>query len=85
MITKEDIDRINFLARKSKTEILTEEEKKEQQMLRKKYIDWIRLQVRTQLDSIEIVDPDDRNHDHGHDCGCGHHHKHGPDCDCHKH
>nr|WP_278308936.1 DUF896 domain-containing protein [Lutispora thermophila] len=84
-MTKEDIDRINFLARKSKTENLTDDEKKEQQMLRRKYIDWIKLQVRTQLDAIEIVDSDGHHHKHGPNCNCGHHHKHGPDCDCHKH
>ncbi|MGI5998427.1 MAG: DUF896 domain-containing protein [Lutispora sp.] len=75
MITKEDIDRINFLARKSKTQELTNEEKEEQQKLRRKYIDWIKHQVRTQLDSIEIVDDHDQKHDH----------KHGPNCGCHKH
>jgi len=77
MITKEDIDRINFLARKSKTSELTQEEKEEQQRLRRKYIDWIKLQVRTQLDSIKIVDSDGHDHKHGHDCGCN--------CGCHKH
>jgi len=83
MITKEDIDRINFLARKSKTSELTQEEKEEQQRLRRKYIDWIKLQVRKQLDSIEFVDANGYNHEH--DCDCGHHHKHGSDCGCHKH
>lgn len=81
MITKEDIDRINFLARKSKKDGLTEEEKEEQKRLRRKYIDWIKYQVKTQLDSIEIVEKNNA-HEHGHDCGC---HKHGSDCDCHKH
>lgn len=73
MITKEDIDRINFLARKSKSGELTEEEKSEQQRLRRKYIDWIKAQVKVQLDSIEVVDSNT-------DCGCeghdGHHHSH---------
>ena len=39
MITKEQIDRINQLARKSKTpEGLTDAEKAEQQLLRRQYI-----------------------------------------------
>jgi len=81
MITKEDIERINFLARKSKTEELTPEEKSEQQELRRKYIDWIKAQVKVQLDSIEVVDSPSK-------CGCGHHHDHDHkhdhdhDCDC---
>lgn len=49
MITKEEIERINFLYKKSKEDELSEEEKSEQQMLRQKYIEWIKLQVRTQL------------------------------------
>lgn len=73
MITKEDIDRINFLSRKSKGDGLTDEEKSEQQVLRRKYIDYIKGQVRQQLDNIEFVDDKcdckDPNHHH-------HHHKH---------
>ena len=51
------IDRINELARKSKTaEGLTEAEKTEQQQLRKEYIaDW-RLGVQQTLDNTYIVD-----------------------------
>ena len=51
------INRINELAKKSRTpEGLTEKEKEEQAVLRKKYIEYIRGQVKTQLDNIEIVD-----------------------------
>lgn len=63
MITKELIDRINFLARKSREQGLTDEEKLEQQTLRKQYIEEIKGQVRQQLESIEFVDeekPQDR-------------------------
>ncbi|HCJ57298.1 hypothetical protein SDC9_127372 [bioreactor metagenome] len=80
MITKEDIDRINFLAKKSKDAGLTEEEKAEQQRLRRKYIDWVKSQVKAQLDTIEITDSQP-------DCGCEgheHKHKHGHGCNCHK-
>ena len=52
------IDRINELARKSKKEGLSEEEKKEQARLRKEYIAAIRMNVRTQLDNISIQEAD---------------------------
>lgn len=52
------IDRINFLARKSKREGLIEEEKKEQALLRREYIAAIRMNVRTQLDNISIQEED---------------------------
>lgn len=52
------IDRINALARKSKSVGLTEEEKKEQAQLRKEYIAAIRMNVRTQLDNISVQEED---------------------------
>ena len=59
MITKEQIDRINQLARKSKTpEGLTEAEKAEQQLLRRQYIDAFKANLKWQLDNIEFVDED---------------------------
>lgn len=71
MITKEMIDRINQLSRKSKQEGLTEEETLEQQELRKRYIEYIKGQVRQQLESIEFVeDKHHCGHEH-HDCNCG--------------
>lgn len=56
MISKEKIDRINELSRKSKAEGLTEKEKAEQKSLRREYIDAVKLSLRTKLDSIEFVD-----------------------------
>ncbi len=44
-----DIERINFLARKAKTEGLTEEEKVEQAKLRRAYIDSIKANIRAAL------------------------------------
>ena len=55
-ITKEMIERINALAKKSKGEGLTEEEKQEQQVLRKQYIEAFKANFRQQLENIEIVD-----------------------------
>ena len=52
------IERINELARKSKTVGLTEEEKKEQAILRKEYIAAIRMNIRSQLDNISIQEAD---------------------------
>ena len=53
-----NIDRINELARKSKAEGLTEEEKAEQAKLRQEYIAAVRLNLRTQLENINIQEKD---------------------------
>lgn len=50
------IDRINELYRKSKAEGLTEEEKKEQDLLRKEFIANVRGNLRSQLNAIDLVD-----------------------------
>ena len=55
---KEKIDRINFLARKSKTEELTPEEKAEQKILRDEYIAEIRYSFGQTLESTVIQYPD---------------------------
>ena len=57
-MTEEKIQRINVLYRKMKAEGLTEEEKLEQQELRKQFIADFRRNVRGQLDNISIVEPD---------------------------
>jgi len=51
---KTKIDRINFLAKKSKEEGLSESEKVEQKALREEYLAAIRKNFRATLDSIEI-------------------------------
>ena len=56
---KSEIDRINELAHKSKLEGLTNEEKAEQAELRRRFLDDFRAAFKQQLDSIELVDPDD--------------------------
>lgn len=63
MITQKDIDRINALARKSRTpEGLTEEEKAEQKVLRAKYINSFKASLESQLNGITIVEPDGSKH-----------------------
>lgn len=51
-----DINRINELARKSKTVGLTDEEKAEQAKLRRAYIDSVVSNLKSQLDNTYIVD-----------------------------
>lgn len=58
MNLEEKIARINELYRKSKAEGLTEEEKKEQDLLRKEYIANVRKNLRAQLDNIDVVNED---------------------------
>ncbi len=50
------IDRINELARKQKSEGLTDEEKEEQFVLRREYIDSFKASLVNQLNSIYVVD-----------------------------
>ena len=57
-MTKEKIDRINALARKQKAEGLTEEEKKEQAILRREYIESFKMSLVSQLENTYIVEPD---------------------------
>ena len=53
-----NLDRINELARKQRTEGLTEEEIKEQVQLRAQYVAAIRRNLRSQLENIDILEPD---------------------------
>lgn len=59
MITQEQIDRINELAKKKKELGLSEDELKEQAKLREEYLADFRERFKAQLDNIELVDPDD--------------------------
>lgn len=52
------IARINELYHKSQAEGLTPSEKEEQAALRKEYIAAIRKNIRSQLDSIDMVEAD---------------------------
>ena len=57
-MTEEKIQRINELYNKAKTEGLSEEEKKEQQVLRKQFIDDFKRNLRGQLDNISVQEAD---------------------------
>ena len=59
MITQQDIDRINALARKAKTpEGLTDAERAEQMELRRRYVEAVRENLPAQLDHTVIQRPD---------------------------
>lgn len=52
------IDRINFLAKKSREEGLNDEEKAEQAVLRREYIDSFKRSLEGQLQNTTILYPD---------------------------
>jgi len=54
MVSKEKISRINELAKLSKERGLSDEEKKEQTILRKEYIESFRKTFKQQLELIEV-------------------------------
>lgn len=54
----EKIDRINALAHKAKSVGLTEEEKKERDLLRQEYLASVRMNLRSQLDNIDVKQED---------------------------
>ena len=62
-MNQEKIDRINWLAHKSKSEGLTPEELEEQAVLRREYIDDFKKNLRAQLDLIDVVDDEKGNDD----------------------
>ena len=57
-MTNEKIARINALARKSRAQGLTEQERAEQAALRREYIDAMKRSLKVQLDSTVLVEPD---------------------------
>jgi len=70
LITKELIDRINYFARKSRQEGLTEEEKKLQASARKEYLEAIKARVRNTLEEVK----EQEKCSCGSDCKCGQEH-----------
>ena len=57
-ITEKETARINELARKSKAEGRTETEKKEPKELRERYLEAIRMNLRSQLNNIDVLNHD---------------------------
>lgn len=57
-MNQDKIDRINTLYHKSQSVGLTEEEKEEQKLLRKEYIEAIRRNMRGTLNNISIKEKD---------------------------
>ena len=57
-MNEKDLARINELARKSKSVGLTPREKAEQARLRREYIASVRMNLRSQLDQIDIQEKD---------------------------
>lgn len=57
MLSKDKIDRINFLSRKSKLEGLTKSEAVEQQKLRQEYLRAFRSSMSDTLHNVTVIDP----------------------------
>lgn len=55
---KEEINRINELYKKAKAEGLTEEEKKEQDILRKRFVANVKRNLAAQLNTIDMINAD---------------------------
>lgn len=58
----EKLERINFLARKSRTQGLTDDEKLEQTTLRNEYREAFKRSLTSQLENTYIVEPDGTKH-----------------------
>ena len=55
-ITNEQVERINELARKKKAEGLSEAELEEQALLRRSYLDSVKANFRSQVETIKVID-----------------------------
>jgi len=62
ILDNKKLERINFLARKSKSEGLTDDEKCEQTKLRNEYREAFRRSLSSQLENTYIVEPDGTKH-----------------------
>lgn len=62
MIEQKQIDRINALAKKAKSDGLTPEEEQERKILRAQYLAAVRENLESQLNSISIQEPDGTRH-----------------------
>ncbi|WP_088007893.1 DUF896 domain-containing protein [Indiicoccus explosivorum] len=57
MLSKEKLDRISELSRKSKSAGLTQEEAKEQSSLRAEYLNVFRSTMRNTIENVKVIDP----------------------------
>ncbi|MBS4750639.1 DUF896 family protein [Granulicatella sp. zg-ZJ] len=58
MLSKEKLNRINELAKKSREVALTEEEKAEQKALREEYLEAFRGGMRNHIEGLKMIDPE---------------------------
>lgn len=61
MLPQEQLDRINELVRKERSEGLTEEEKSEQKDLREKYVKAFRENMKSQVEGLKVVDEEGKD------------------------
>ena len=59
MFDKKRLDRINELAKKNKEGILSADEIKEREILRKEYLENFRAHFTSRLDSVKVVSPEE--------------------------
>lgn len=59
MLSKEKLQRISELSKKSKSQGLTVEEAKEQTTLRKEYLDTFRSSMRETIENVRVFDPEE--------------------------
>ncbi|HGM3505776.1 DUF896 domain-containing protein [Clostridioides sp. ZZV15-6383] len=59
MFDKKKLDRINELAKKNKEGVLSADEIKEREILRKEYLENFRAHFRSRLDSVKVVSPEE--------------------------
>ncbi|MCD7033666.1 DUF896 domain-containing protein [Metabacillus sp. GX 13764] len=58
MLSQDKVNRINLLAKKSKSEGLTEAEKAEQKKLREEYLKAFRGSMKNTLKNVTVIDPE---------------------------
>ncbi|WP_414046506.1 DUF896 domain-containing protein [Macrococcus equi] len=58
MLEQEKMNRINELAQKKKTQGLTEEEGREQTLLRKEYLQTFRNSFQKTIENSKVIDPE---------------------------
>lgn len=58
MLSKDKLNRINILAKKAKSEGLTEEEVQEQKVLREEYLANVRSSFKNQFKTMTVIDPE---------------------------